>query len=481
LKLIAVAMVKNEEDIVEAFVRYHADMFDELLVLDHNSADRTLEILAKLQSEGLPLHVSWLKLPVYDQSSITRDLVLDAVQRFGAEAVVILDCDEFVISQTGELPRNVIEAALEKNDVLYLQWATYVVGAPSGSVGDDEYFSTSSILEVMLQRLLSEPVLVHKVVISARVIDDNLFLKPGNHDVAWMPQRIVSRIRLDCSVVLAHFPVRSALQARRKYLVGWLGMIARGTPPAFDWAVYHYLAREGAFSPEMVVRLAASYNEPSRKEAWTTTYAPVAPGRGATSFLRYNRVREHVPIIEVLSQAAEDLASHVANLEKAIETVAPAVRVSTNTFRKLFAPALAASSDTSVVSMSELFDLWQETNGSTSSNGKRVGYLEGLEVAYKMLLSEFAVKLSGTISTDVQLEPMFRCHMLVIGSSESEPADHFVERVVSAGWSGSIVVVGAFANFRNGGWGVVQRMLRESDGRWRARVRGKVVILEQSG
>ena len=277
-------MVKNEEDIVEAFVRYHAEIFDELLVLDHNSADRTLEILAKLQAEGLPLHISWLKVPVYDQSSITRDLVLDAVRRFGAEAVAILDCDEFIVSQTGEFPRHVIEAALEKNDVLYLPWATYVAGAGSGIVSDDSDFSAPSVLEVMQQRLLREPVHVHKVLISARVIDEHLHLKPGNHDVSWMPQRMVSRLRLDGSIVLAHFPIRSALQARRKYLVGWLGMIARGSPPAFDWATYHYIAREGEFSPEMVAKLAASYNEPLRKDTWKTIYAPVPPGRGAKGF-----------------------------------------------------------------------------------------------------------------------------------------------------------------------------------------------------
>ena len=50
-------MIKNDGDIVEAFVRHHAMLFDHLVVLDHSSTDNTPTILRALQQEGLPLTV----------------------------------------------------------------------------------------------------------------------------------------------------------------------------------------------------------------------------------------------------------------------------------------------------------------------------------------------------------------------------------------------------------------------------------------
>ena len=50
-------MIKNDGDIVEAFVRHHAMLFDHLVVLDHSSTDNTPAILRALQHEGLPLTV----------------------------------------------------------------------------------------------------------------------------------------------------------------------------------------------------------------------------------------------------------------------------------------------------------------------------------------------------------------------------------------------------------------------------------------
>jgi len=57
MRLIGVAMVRNEADIVEAFVRHNLTVLDAMVVVDHGSLDGTEEILALLQREGLPLRV----------------------------------------------------------------------------------------------------------------------------------------------------------------------------------------------------------------------------------------------------------------------------------------------------------------------------------------------------------------------------------------------------------------------------------------
>ena len=57
MRLIGIAMVRNEADIIEAFVRHNLTVLDALVVVDHGSLDGTGEILALLQREGLPLRV----------------------------------------------------------------------------------------------------------------------------------------------------------------------------------------------------------------------------------------------------------------------------------------------------------------------------------------------------------------------------------------------------------------------------------------
>ena len=48
MKLYGVAMVRNEADIIEAFVRHNLTVLDGLVVVDHSSDDGTSEILSAL-------------------------------------------------------------------------------------------------------------------------------------------------------------------------------------------------------------------------------------------------------------------------------------------------------------------------------------------------------------------------------------------------------------------------------------------------
>jgi glycosyltransferase involved in cell wall biosynthesis len=57
MKLVAVCRVRNEVDIVEAFVRHHCAYFHKLIVLDDGSTDQTLQVLRALQADGLPVVV----------------------------------------------------------------------------------------------------------------------------------------------------------------------------------------------------------------------------------------------------------------------------------------------------------------------------------------------------------------------------------------------------------------------------------------
>src|SRR6185437_2675521 len=102
MKLVAVSRVRDEADIIKAFVRHHAALFDKLIVLDDGSCDGTYEALLLLRAEGLPLVV--LRAPVigYEQSRYMTRLLQMAVDQFGADWVAPLDADEFIEIEDGK-------------------------------------------------------------------------------------------------------------------------------------------------------------------------------------------------------------------------------------------------------------------------------------------------------------------------------------------------------------------------------------------
>ena len=73
--IVAIGMVKNEMDIIESFVRHTLSFADELLLIDHQSSDKTAEILRSLQQEGLPLTVHTSPRVEYAQAEMTTELL----------------------------------------------------------------------------------------------------------------------------------------------------------------------------------------------------------------------------------------------------------------------------------------------------------------------------------------------------------------------------------------------------------------------
>jgi hypothetical protein len=52
MKIASVTVVRNECDIIEEFVRYNLNFFDEMHIVNHLSTDSTLNILLKLKNSS---------------------------------------------------------------------------------------------------------------------------------------------------------------------------------------------------------------------------------------------------------------------------------------------------------------------------------------------------------------------------------------------------------------------------------------------
>ena len=228
-KLWAVSMVRNEADIVEAFVRHYLSILDGIAVIDHGSVDATMPILQQLVAERLPLVVLASDTPGYLQEQITTAAARRVFAETGADFVFPLDADEFL-----KVPSRVeLEHALRAFPPGMhglLRWLTYVprFDAPESGIAD---------LLRHARRLADERHIFHKAVVSRTLMATPVaMLSNGNHFVAprlRAPSEAAgphARIR-DHVAAIAHVPIRSGAQLVAKVAIKKLGRIAAN----FDW------------------------------------------------------------------------------------------------------------------------------------------------------------------------------------------------------------------------------------------------------
>lgn len=266
MKLLGAAMLRNEADVVECFVRHNLSVLDALVVVDHGSSDGTPEILDALVAEGLPLEVQRDASVGYLQSEIMTRTVRHALRRHGADFVFALDGDEFL-----KVPRRAlldeILATLPPGLHAAMQWQTYVPDF------EDSASAQRSVLARAKRRLATERHGLHKVIVARAFADtpdaviavgNHVVLPRADHPTAEQPVR---HARVAAEVVaLAHLPVRSARQLVNKIVIGWLShCVARrdNADLAFHWRELYQEIADGRIPDAGRLRaIAANYGLP---------------------------------------------------------------------------------------------------------------------------------------------------------------------------------------------------------------------------
>lgn len=139
MKLLGLTIARNDEDIIEAFVKHNLSFLDILLVIENSSADRTREKLVNLMKEGLPLII-------FDDpgfGAVTSDrlsVLLKNTQRFfPCDYFFLLHPDEFIVCPS----RTSLEETLQKSSKyqsLYLQTLFYVMNSTQKNCEIQELF-----------------------------------------------------------------------------------------------------------------------------------------------------------------------------------------------------------------------------------------------------------------------------------------------------------------------------------------------------
>ena len=218
MKLVAISTVKNEADIIEAFVRHTHACVDFHLVFDHDSTDGTREILAALVREGLPLALFTDYALAKLQHARSNYLMRAAFDHHGADWVLPLDADEILVAPSREAFRQALTAS-PRDQPVSLPLRNYI---PTPA---DDPREPNPVVRLRHRRP-AESTTVKVFIPRSLSVEARLTLGTGSHalyrDTAPLPSHPL------VSAWLAHFPLRSPQQQARRVLTAELQKLARG-------------------------------------------------------------------------------------------------------------------------------------------------------------------------------------------------------------------------------------------------------------
>ena len=315
MKLVAVSIVKNEADVIEAFVRHARAWVDHHLVFDHDSTDGTREILGKLLAEGIPLTVFTDDALGNLQQARSNHLTRFAVTEWGADWVLPLDADEFL---TGP-DRKTLEACL----------AGFTATGPA-TVPLLNYYPTrsdnASEKNPVIRLTHCKAGNIQKIMVPAALAMDPTVLAGKGSHAMYRDGRALPEQRLPAEFQLAHFSLRSPGQQAMRIALAELQKLSRGQAHAGLDVHYRLSFQLLAENPEM-------FFETSLHPAENLRVAPIDYRGGTLRFTTDGSegpriIRALLPYLEKLAVSHGELLDRVGAPVSRTETGSPLRRLS---------------------------------------------------------------------------------------------------------------------------------------------------------
>lgn len=233
MKIVSITWARNEVDILESFVRHNASIVDRMVIVLHRTKDNSSTILEMLREEGMAIDIRTEEHPLHHQTEVLTALMHDLAQNDAPDWILPLDADEFLISPENADPREKLEK-LDRTTPHLLCWRTYVPTERDSPTEPDP------VRRIIFRKSCEEPPFSKVLIPGTLAADDNVCLAPGNHSILrHTPEGKIPVSAMPAShLALAHFPVRSESQLRRKILQGWPSV--RDLPTRQPREAYHW-------------------------------------------------------------------------------------------------------------------------------------------------------------------------------------------------------------------------------------------------
>lgn len=220
MRTVCFAMVKNEEDIIEAFVRHTLTLVDHLYIADNLSSDGTGDILRALVSEGLPLTVTLDDEQALLQNEKMTNMYRSTSKEDKFEFAFFLDADEFLHLNAGVMEATFSEGGAGR--AFYIPRTNYLYLGEPDSRDPLSMFDHMTVTDAKPEDPKS--MIFHSDDPCRRFRIGN-----GNHHVRdWARGgRIISQAQMHPFASISHFPIRSINQYLRKSLLGSLALQLR--------------------------------------------------------------------------------------------------------------------------------------------------------------------------------------------------------------------------------------------------------------
>lgn len=209
MKIAMTMLVRNESDIIEHNVVYHAAMgVDHFIIMDHCSDDETPEIINRL-SQDYSIELLQQESSGYYQSEWVSHMARLATTKHDADWIINNDADEFWWPMHGNL-KTVLGSVHDSLDGLYIQRFNY---PPISGEHMNSYLEHMIYIDLCSTNGLGKPLppkFCHKSC-------SNVTVSQGNHDAHGTT---ILRKSSSTIIQILHFPMRSYSQFSKKILTG---------------------------------------------------------------------------------------------------------------------------------------------------------------------------------------------------------------------------------------------------------------------
>lgn len=263
-EIVVVAMVKDEEILIESAVRYWLSFADRVILFDHYSKDGTMAILQCLIAEfgeRLVLFNPYLSIGIEKkQELVTNAMTEFAFSEYGADLVIPLDTDEYpYLSQGGSL-RDFF-CALPQNSCYKVFWMPF---APP----ENDQIDASVFAPLAFTRKKKVPMPHWEKTIITRECYERFHpkLTKGNHNFFNDGENpLPPRENLTPQLFYAHYPCRGKTHYIIKNLQGWISAYSNiawqpGVSIHYQLACEHIVKTNGKVDQDLLDWYAMSSN-----------------------------------------------------------------------------------------------------------------------------------------------------------------------------------------------------------------------------